>query len=259
MKSTVTLSKAVSFLVLLIAFSFSNYSIADDSKASTSTAKQLVNKLKSARPDLNFSVLDREPIVGFYQVKVESGPLLFVHSSGDYLFDGDLLKIESGQIVNILDTQFTQERQEIFANRTTEDMIVFKPEGKTQAVLNVFTDVDCGYCRKLHREISQLNDFGIEVRYLAYPRAGIPSETYNKMATAWCAEDKQTAMTKIKAGEQVPIQVCDNNPIAAHFKLGQQIGVTGTPAVILMDGTLIPGYQPAAMFAKLLGLDADNS
>lgn len=259
MQATVRLPKAVAFLVLLLAFTFADYSIAKDSNVPASTAQQLINKLKSARPDLNFSVLDREPIVGFYQVKVESGPLLFVHSSGDYLFDGDLLKINSGQIVNILDAQLTQERREIFSNRNTEDMIVFKPQGQTKAVLNVFTDVDCGYCRKLHREVSQLNDFGIEVRYLAYPRAGIPSETYNKMATAWCAKDKQTAMTELKAGETVPIQVCDNNPIEAHFKLGQQIGVTGTPAVILMDGTLIPGYQPAAMFAKMLGLNSDNS
>ena len=115
MKSTVLLSTAVSFLVLLMAFTLADYSIANDSKESASTAMQLVQKLKSARPDLNFSVLDREPIVGFYQVKVESGPLLFVHSSGDYLFDGDLLKIESGQIVNILDAQLTQERREIFS------------------------------------------------------------------------------------------------------------------------------------------------
>ena len=90
-------------------------------------------------------------------------------------------KIESGQIVNILDAQLTQERREIFANRTTEDMIVFKPKGKTKAVLNVFTDVDCGYCRKLHREVSQLNDFGIEVRYLAYPRL----ESSSKPITKW--------------------------------------------------------------------------
>ena len=259
MRTTATLARSISFLVILVTGTFLNFSIADDYKSPTEVTELLVKKLTSARPDLNFSVLDREPIVGFYQVKVESGPLLFVHASGDYLFDGDLLKIESGQIVNILDAQFTQERREIFANRTTEDMIVFKPEGKTQAVLNVFTDVDCGYCRKLHREVSELNNLGIEVRYLAYPRAGIPSETYNKMATAWCAEDKQTAMTKIKAGESMPIQVCDNNPIEAHFKLGKRVGVTGTPAVILMDGTLIPGYQPAAMFAKLLGLGSDNS
>jgi thiol:disulfide interchange protein DsbC len=95
---------------------------------------------------------------------------------------------------------------------------------------------------------------GIEVRYLAYPRAGIPSESYDKIATAWCAKDQQETLTRIKNREAVANKVCTDNPVAGHFALGQRIGVTGTPAIVLMDGTLIPGYQPAASFAQILGL-----
>jgi thiol:disulfide interchange protein DsbC len=257
-RETVKPSRILSFWVFLVAIVYTSDSMAEDSVVASAVTQQLTQKLKLARPDLNFSVLDRPPIVGFYQVKVESGPLLFVHSSGEYLFDGDLLTIESGQIVNVLETQLTDERRRLLADLSTEDMIVFKPEGKTKAVLNVFTDVDCGYCRKLHREMAQFSDRGIEVRYLAYPRAGIPSETYNKMATAWCAEDKQTALTQLKEGKSVAGEVCEDNPIADHYRLGQLMGISGTPAVIFMDGTLFPGYQPAEAFAKLLGLNDAN-
>ena len=248
----------ISTLVLTVILT--SHSRADELSSDPHVSEQLVtHKLQSARPDLKFTLLDREPLFGFYQVQVESGPMLLVHSSGEYFLQGDLLQIESGRIVNVLDSQLTEERRALFADRTTEDMIIFKPQGETAAIMNVFTDVDCGYCRKLHREVPQLNAMGIEIRYLAYPRAGIPSESYNKIATAWCAGDKQTVLTTIKAGEAVPTQVCDKNPVAAHLNLGQQMGVTGTPAIILMDGTLIPGYQPAENFAKLLGIDDSNS
>lgn len=245
---------------LLLTVTLVEPSAADETSSDAGVSEQSVTrKLQSARPDLKFTLLDREPLFGFYQVQIESGPLLLVHSSGEYFLQGDLLQIESGRIVNVLDNQLTDERRALLADRTTEDMIIFKPKGKTAAIMNVFTDVDCGYCRKLHREVPQLNAMGIEIRYLAYPRAGIPSESYNKIATAWCAADKQAVLTKIKAGETVPTEVCDTNPVAAHFSLGQQMGVTGTPAIILMDGTLIPGYQPAENFAKLLGIDDSNS
>lgn len=259
MKLTVKLSNLAIYVALVIAFTIGNYSTAEDSALSDVNVQKLTEKLKLARPDLDFTVLDRAPIVGFYQVKVESGPLLFVHKDGEYFFDGDLLQVESGRIVNVLDNQLTEQRRVLLADRTTEDMIIFKPKGKVEAVLNVFTDVDCGYCRKLHREVPQLNALGIEVRYFAYPRAGIPSESYNKIATAWCAADQQGTLTKIKAGQSVPTRVCDKNPVATHYSLGQQMGVTGTPAIILMDGTIIPGYQPAADFAKLFGLDDSDA
>jgi thiol:disulfide interchange protein DsbC len=138
-------------------------------------------------------------------------------------------------------------------------MIIFKPAGATKAIMNVFTDIDCGYCRKLHQEVAELNALGIEVRYLAYPRAGIPSASYDKIATAWCAQDQQQTLTKAKRGESVATAVCADNPVAEHYALGQRIGVAGTPAIVLMDGTLIPGYQPAASFAQILGLTEPSS
>jgi len=220
-----------------------------------SISDPIVKQLKAARADLDYQVLRPAPLDGFYEVQVEGGPLLYVSADGNYFFDGSLYQVRPGQFINIRDLRLNAMRQEIFASRDTGDMIIFKPAGASKAIMNVFTDVDCGYCRKLHREVPQLNAMGIEVRYLAYPRAGIPSDSYSKIATAWCADNQQDVFTRTKNGENIPRALCTDNPVAEHFALGQKVGVTGTPAVILMDGTLIPGYQPAADFARILGLD----
>jgi thiol:disulfide interchange protein DsbC len=223
-------------------------------KVEVADKESVTEKLRLARPDLVFTVMGPAPIADFYEVQVKNGPLFFVHRNGDYFFQGGLYQVQSGRIVDILENRLIEKRRALFATRSTEDMIVFKPEGETKAIMNIFTDVDCGYCRKLHREVPELNAVGIEVRYLAYPRAGIPSGSYSKIATAWCAEDQQDILTKVKSGQNVPHAVCDNNPVADHYALGDSLGVTGTPAIVLMDGTLIPGYQPAANFAEYFGL-----
>lgn len=219
----------------------------------------ITEKLTSGRSDLNYHVIGEAPIDGFYEVQVESGPVLYVSANGEHFFDGNLYQVKAGQFVNVRDMRLNDERQTLFASRSTSDMIIFKPAGQTKAVMNVFTDVDCGYCRKLHREVAELNAYGIEVRYLAYPRAGIPSESYKKIATAWCAKDQQDILTRVKNGENIATAVCEDNPVAEHFALGRDLGVSGTPSIILMDGTMIPGYQPAADLAKIFGLDKPNS
>jgi thiol:disulfide interchange protein DsbC len=219
--------------------------------------QSVLSMLKTARPDLRFTYLGESQMPGVYEVQVTNGPILFVHEQGEYLFDGRLLQVKEDGIIDAMEAREAIKRRDVFAERSTDDMIIFKPEGESKVIMNVFTDVDCGYCRKFHREVPELNAMGIEVRYLAFPRAGIPSGSYNKIAKAWCADDKQDTLTKVKNGENVDVDVCDNNPVAEHYAFGNSIGVTGTPAIILMDGTLIPGYQPAANFAKLLGISPE--
>jgi len=220
-----------------------------------SVADKIIESLSSGRSDLNYSVLGKSPIADFYEVQVEGGPLLYVSANGDHFFDGNLYEVKAGRFVSAVETR----RRELFAERSTSDMIIFKPAGETKAVMNVFTDVDCGYCRKLHAEMAELNAYGIEVRYLAYPRSGIPSESYDKIATAWCAKNKKDTLTRLKNGGDVPISVCADNPVADHFALGGKMGVSGTPSVVLMDGSMIPGYQSAADFAKMFALELPDS
>ena len=224
------------------------------SKPSDAIEQSVLSMLKTARPDIQFTFLGESPMPGVYEVQVMNGPLLFVHEQGEYLFQGGLLQVKETGIVDTMEARQAIARSEVFATRSTDDMIIFKPEGESKAIMNVFTDVDCGYCRKFHQEVPELNAMGIEVRYLAFPRAGIPSSSYNKIAKAWCAEDQQDALTKVKSGRSVDVEVCEDNPVAEQYAFGTQLGVTGTPAIILMDGTLIPGYQPAKKFAEVLGL-----
>ena len=133
-------------------------------------------------------------------------------------------------------------------------MIVFTPEGETRDYLTVFTDVTCFYCQKLHKEVADLNDMGIEVRYLAYPRGGPDSEGAQKLNTAWCADDPQKTLTQLKAGVALPLSGCESSPVTTQFELGVAMGVRGTPAIVTSSGQMIPGYKPAAELAAVLGL-----
>ena len=135
-----------------------------------------------------------------------------------------------------------------------EDMIVFSPEKEKKREITIFTDTDCGYCRKLHKEVSRLNSMGIEVRYLAFPRGGVSFNAYSDLSSAWCSNNKRDALNKLKDRASIPKMTCENNPVAAQYKLGNAMGVTATPAAVLPDGQLIMGYRPASEWKKVLGL-----
>jgi thiol:disulfide interchange protein DsbC len=95
----------------------------------------------------------------------------------------------------------------------------------------------------------------VEVRYLAYPRAGVDSPGYRQLVGAWCAENPQETLTRMKNKESVPSKQCDDNPVAAQYQLGQQVGVRGTPAMVTETGQMIPGYQSADQLMVTLGLN----
>ena len=219
------------------------------------TGAVIVAKLKTARPDLNYGGVTQSPIDGIYQVQVIGGPVLYVTGNGEYFFDGDLYQVKPSRFVNLREQAMVGKRRELLAGLDIEDLIVFSPDGPTKSVINVFTDVDCGYCRKLHREVPDLNKRGIEVRYLAFPRAGIGSPSYEKIVSAWCSETPGAALTELKNGGTIESNQCADNPVAAQYRLGQLMGVNGTPAIVLADGTMLPGYRPAAELARVLGID----
>lgn len=206
----------------------------------------IAQKLQKGAPHLKFGEPKPSRIQGMYEVQVQGGPVIYVSASGDYFVAGELFKVEPGKFVSIA-------RVEALKEVKRKDMILFSPKGTPKASVYVFTDVDCGYCRKLHQEVPKLNEMGIEVRYLAYPRAGVGSESYLKMVTAFCSDDRAATLTKLKNGENVPHKQCDN-PVAEQFMLGQRIGVQGTPAIVTEDGQLLPGYMPADELAKMLGV-----
>ncbi|MAT83964.1 MAG: protein-disulfide isomerase [Gammaproteobacteria bacterium] len=225
----------------------------DDDGAAAEAAATLVSRLKALRPDIPIENVTASPIPGIYALELAGGTVFYGTEDGRYLFAGDLYQLGDDELVNLAEAGRAELRHELLAGVPRSEMIVFSPAGDTRAAINVFTDVDCGFCQKLHQEVPKLNEMGIEVRYLAYPRAGVGSESYRKIVSAWCAKDPNSALTKLKARQSIPDASCPN-PVAEQLDLGRQMGVSGTPAIVLQDGTMLPGYMPAERLAEIVGL-----
>jgi thiol:disulfide interchange protein DsbC len=188
------------------------------------------------------------PKEGIYQAFF-NGQMLYATSDGEFVFTGNLLGLTDSTPVNYTEIAMTAraaemspQRAEKIASINEDDMVVFKAPNE-KYVISVFTDVDCAYCRKLHKEVPQLNANGVTVRYLAFPRAGVGSSAYDKLVSIWCAEDKQIAMNDAKLERKFSPKTCIN-PIESQYSLTRELGLSGTPALVLPDGELIAGYLP---------------
>lgn len=228
----------------------SGFAMAEDSAIDT---KALGEQLKPLFGDLPDSI-NKTPVEGIYEA-VFGMELIYVSKDGRYFFSGDM--IDGSTRTNLSEASRTTARKTEVAGIDPKNTISFKAKGDEKHVISVFTDVTCPFCTKLHKEVEKLNEQGVTVQYLAYPRAGVGSGSYKQMVNIWCAEDQQDAMNKAKNGESVDAKDCDN-PVANHFALGQKLGVTGTPALVTQAGTLIPGYRPADQLVKMLETAAVN-
>ncbi|MCW8885992.1 MAG: DsbC family protein [Motiliproteus sp.] len=217
--------------------------------------QQLRSKIASVIGRVNITEIKETDIPNLLEVEFSNGQAIYASTDGNYILDGTLYQLRDDRAVNIrkerLEAKLVPLRQQSIAELKVEDMVIFSPKGDVKATIYAFTDVDCGYCRKLHNEIQAYNDLGIEVRYLAYPRAGVGSHSYDKMVAIWCADDPLEAMTASKAGRPIPMKTCDN-PVSDQFALGGRLGVTGTPSLITSDGHIMPGYIPAPRLAAAL-------
>ena len=154
--------------------------------------------------------------------------------------------------MNLTETKRRVARAKAVRGMDENTMVVFSPDAdKVKHTITAFTDIDCGYCRKMHKQMKQYNDLGIAMRYLAYPRSGVNTPSYYKAVSVWCADDKQAAMTKAKSGETLAKADCDT-PIKAHMDAAKLVGVTGTPTMVLENGRVIPGYVEPKRLIKIL-------
>lgn len=244
------MKRTTQWVVLLVSLVFSVQVLAD--------ARDVIRE-QLYKADSRIPVKSIEPteMSSVYEVALESGELIYSHESGEYFMVGHLFRIDDQQgLVNV--TEQTQNRMRVaaLAEVPPEHMITYPAKGERQATLRIFTDVDCPYCRQMHDEVEALNDMGIEVSYLAFPRGGPNTATYRTMVSIWCgetAEERSQLMERVKSGATVAEKSCEN-PVFDQFVLGQRIGVSGTPAMVLEDGTLIPGYMPAARIGQMLGI-----
>ena len=234
--------KVFNFIFILISFSVFVFS-----------DKELISaKLENILPaDAVIESIEPSVFDGIYKVYYGDLQPIYVSQDGNFFIYGDMYQINSNRIINITNEETKSRRVDLLSSIPSNELIIFKSKNEISAI-TVFTDVDCGYCRKLHSQISEYNKVGITVKYVAFPRSGIGTQTFTKMVGAWCADDPKKVITDLKNDKKLNLDFCDDQPIAKHYVIGQKLGISGTPAIITPDGELIPGYvSPEELLSRL--------
>jgi thiol:disulfide interchange protein DsbC len=211
-------------------------------------------KLEQRFTDMKITDLKPSALAGLYEVTFGTHTA-FVSADGRYMLMGDLIDLESR--VNLTASHRAGLILKVIEDMGEKNMIVFAPKGQVKHTLTVFTDVDCPYCKRLHQEVPQLTQAGIKVRYMLFPRAGVGSQTYKRSVAVWCAKDRAKAIGIAKSGGTLEMKTCPN-PIDRHLALGAEIGVEGTPTLVLDNGRVLPGYVPAAQLIAAFGGSGDK-
>ncbi len=203
-----------------------------------SRARDVIRQLS---PDARVDKLGAAPIAGFREAVV-GGQVLYISDDGKYLMQGVLLDVPAKK--NLSETALAGVRSGLLKGIPVADRIVFSPPNPRHKVL-VFTDVECGYCRKMHSEMAEYNRQGIAVEYAAFPRMGVNTPDFEKMVAVWCAPDRRKALTDAKNERRVPVRKC-TSPVRMQYEVGRRVGLTGTPMILAEDGTQLGGYLPPA-------------
>ncbi|MBD3612356.1 MAG: DsbC family protein [Hydrogenovibrio crunogenus] len=205
-------------------------------------------KLNQLIPNAAAANIKESVIPNLYEVSL-GAKIIYMSGDGQYIVNGHIINLDTRE--NVTEQALNQTRKTELDKLSASTMIVYPAKGEKKRTITVFSDIDCPYCRKLHKEIPALNQAGIEVRYMAYPRAGVGSDAYKKAVSVWCAKDSATAMNDAMTTGQVALKTCQN-PVKQHMQQAENFGVTGTPNIIFDSGKMIPGYAPANELIKLL-------
>ncbi|HAI95824.1 MAG: disulfide bond formation protein DsbC [Cycloclasticus sp.] len=204
--------------------------------------------LSAVIPNISKDSVSKTPITGLYQVLV-GARVIYASEDGRYIIQGEMVDLVNRK--NMTEQALNTTRQRELAKIDEKSMIIF-PAKNEKHKITIFSDIDCGYCRKLHAQINDYTDAGITVRYLLFPRTGPETESYIKAVSVWCAEDRNQALTDAKLNNKVINKTCEN-PVDDHMALGQVFGVAGTPAIIADNGVMIPGFVPAKELIQHVG------
>jgi len=191
-------------------------------------------------PGAHAADLSTTPIPGIYELR-QGAELVYVTADGKYGFAGDLYRLADRS--NLSDARRRALRLDLLRSVPESSMVVFAP-AQPKYTITVFTDVDCAYCRELHKQIAEYNRLGVKVRYMFFPRSGPNTSSWSKAEQVWCSADRREALTEAKLGEALKTAVCKPNPVADQYALGRAIGLTGTPGIVTESGELLPGYAP---------------
>jgi len=230
-------------LLMLSGLLFSASVLAGEQSEIKEIKKVFAQILPGTKPDS----ISQSKVGGIYEV-VYGAQVIYISNDARYVFQGDLIDLKSR--TNVTESTRSVQRAKLVKNIEDSTAIVYAPE-KVKHTITVFTDIDCGYCRKLHREMQDYLDRGIKVRYLSFPRSGVNTKSFHKAVTVWCSKDQNKAMTDAKAGKAQENKECEN-PVEEHMKLAEQFGVSGTPTIVFENGEVVPGYVPAARLSSML-------
>jgi thiol:disulfide interchange protein DsbC len=214
---------------------------------------EIVTKINQVLPaGMSVKGIKQSQVDGLFVVDIGDLQPIYASKDGNFFLYGEMYAIKNGELLNTTKQEISLNRKAILDSELSEkDFITFAATDEKH-VITVFTDVDCGYCRKFHGEIEDYNAQGITVNYVAFPRSGLESESYNKIVSAWCSSDPKGTLTALKEGRDPALKLCQDHPVEDHYLLGQRIGITGTPAIISSSGDLLPGYLPPMELLKKL-------
>jgi len=242
------------FILLVVLLAGSHAGLAGQTEIEV--VKASLKKLIKVDPDS----VKLTPIDGLYEISYGS-KIVYMTKDGNFLIEGDVYDVKDN-VINLTENVRLVGRKKVIDSIDPKNEIVFSPkDGKAKYVITAFTDIDCGYCRKLHKEIKTYNDLGIEMRYVAFPRSGPNTESYFKAVAVWCAKDRNKALTFAKGGAkleqlQALAQVDDktscSKAVDRHLNKAREIGISGTPTLFMEDGQIIPGYVPASRLIQML-------
>jgi len=218
-----------------------------------------VEAVRALNPQVEVERVSASPMPGFREAIV-AGQVVYVSDDGRYLFlpgsGGALFDVTAKK--NLSEDAMAGMRKELIATIPVSERIVFSP-AKPKYTVTVFTDVECGYCRKLHSQIAEYNREGIAIEYLAFPRMGLGSDDYRKMVAVWCAPDRRKALTAAKS-DHGPTKADCKTSVNQQYDIGQRVGLTGTPMIVTREGVQVGGYLPPAALRETLDkLAAENA
>ena len=238
--------KLMALAVLLALFSTTAPALAE------SDLQAFKRKLAERLPGATVDHVAPTPVKGIYEVGVDGGDIIYVSADGRYLLSGVMIDLVTQE--NLTERVLAVRRAEVLLGVPEASMIIYEPEGQVKHTLTTFTDIDCPYCRKMHREMPLLNRMGIRVRYMLFPRAGVTSQSYEKAVSVWCSDDPQGELTKAKNGATPELRECEN-PVREQMALARRLGLQGTPYTITDTGRAIGGYVPAPELLESLEKD----
>ena len=214
--------------------------------------EQVRQKVADTFELINPEDIQASPVDGWYTIQ-KGSIVAYISADGRYLLQGDMIDLD--EQVNLSEVVRNDARRALMAAVPDDHVIKFSPAEVKYSVA-VFTDVDCTYCRRLHAQIDEYMAHGIEVRYLLYPRNGPASRAWNTAEEVWCASDRQNALTLAKLDRKFETAPCESTVVQEHYGIGRDVGLSGTPAIVLADGTLIAGYLPPSQLAARLEQNA---